>query len=63
MFAYSASPENSSTSTLGLLVDTVTGTEGEPGGDRVEVEKEVEKKRRVRHTQNAIKLVIYKGAR
>lgn len=29
--AFSASPENSRTSTLCLLVVTVTGTEGEPG--------------------------------
>lgn len=29
--AFAASPENSRTSTLCLLVDTVTGTEGEPG--------------------------------
>lgn len=31
LFFPSASPENSSTSTLCLLVDTVTGTEREPG--------------------------------
>lgn len=38
--AVSASPENSRTSTLCLLVDTVTGTEGEPGGGGEEEEEE-----------------------
>ena len=40
--AVSASPENSRTSTLGLMVDTVTGTDGEPG-DEGEEEREREK--------------------
>lgn len=63
--AFAASPENSRTSTLCLLVDTVTGTEGEPGvgGDREgEGEWVIKKKKRrrgVRAVQNAILLVIH----
>lgn len=63
--AFAASPENSRTSTLCLLVDTVTGTEGEPGvgGEREgEGEWEIKKKKRrrgVRAVQNAILLVIH----
>lgn len=60
--AFSASPDSSRTSTLCFLVDTVTGTDGEPGvggereGDKIKKKK---RKRGVSAVQNAISLVIH----